>query len=797
MILSYQQHERNFRAMIRINNNWEFTPSWSEDFMQGNAPGTAVRLPHTVRESPLHYASPADYEMVSGYRKVLDLPRDLAGKRVFLQFDGAAHIAEVYINEVKVAEHRSGYTAFRAEITDHLKDTGNVVAVRLDSTENSAIPPFGFVIDYLTFGGLYRDVWLDIRNSVYLDPPFITTPEPGEARVECAVQGDPSGLTKRISILSEAGDSIASAIVPAATLTASVPAPDARCWDLEDPVCYRCRVELLDGSGKVLDTVSETFGFRTVEFKDGAFYLNSKKVFIRGLNRHQCYPYAGYAVPEQLQREDARILKEELQVNAVRTSHYPQSHYFLDECDHRGLLVFTEIPGWQHIGDDAWKKQACENVREMVLQYRNHPSIFLWGVRINESLDDDDFYRETNRIAHELDPSRCTSGVRYIENSHLLEDVYSYNDFSHNGKTPGAMAKKAVTKEDAPLLISEANGHMFPTKAWDPWEKRQEHALRHARVLNAAMADGDHVGCYQWCMFDYPTHQDFGSGDRICYHGVMDYFRNAKPAAATHASQGQRHPVLEVISSMDIGDYAAGIIGNVTCLTNADEVRMYKNDKYVATFHSDPAFSALPHGPVTIDDTVGALLETEEGFSGEKARVIRKCMNIIRLKGLAGLSTTDKALFGYAMVRFRLKYEDLVRLYGLYIGNWGGQATAWRFDAVTDGEVVASVTKAPSRTLHLDVTASHTELKEGEVYDMAAVRIRLLDEYGNVAVYDPIPVTIMAEGPVEIVGPSVTVLEGGMGGTYLRTTGSSGTARVTLFTDQTEPVSLMFTVKQQ
>ena len=525
------------------------------------------------------------------------------------------------------------------------------------------------------------------------------------------------------------------------------------------------------------------------------FYLNKKKVFIRGLNRHQCYPYVGYAVPEQLQREDARILKEELQVNAVRTSHYPQSHYFLDECDHRGLLVFTELPGWQHIGDEKWKQQACENVREMVLQYRNHPSIFLWGVRINESLDDDEFYRETNRIAHELDPSRCTSGVRYIENSHLLEDVYSYNDFSHNGKTPGAKAKKDVLKDDAPLLISEANGHMFPTKSWDPWEKRQEHALRHARVLNAAMADGDHVGCYQWCMFDYPTHQDFGSGDRICYHGVMDYFRNAKPAAATHASQGQRHPVLEVTSSMDIGDYAAGIIGNVTCLTNAEEVKLYKNDKYVATFRPDPSFSALPHGPVTIDDTVGALLETEEGFTGEKARVIRKCMNIIRLKGLAGLSAADKALFGYAMVRFRLKYEELVRLYGLYLGNWGGQATAWRFDAVTAGEVIASVTKAPSQKLHLDVTASHTELKEGEVYDMSAVRIRLLDEFDNVAVYASLPVTIKAEGPVEVVGPAVAVLEGGMGGTYLRTTGQDGTACVTLSTDQTESVSLTFTIK--
>ena len=176
---------------------------------------------------------------------------------------------------------------------------------------------------------------------------------------------------------------------------------------------------------------------------------------------------------------------------------------------------------------------------------------------------------------------------------------------------------------------------------------------------------------------------------------------------------------------MDIGDYAAGIIGNVTCLTNAEEVKLYKNDKYVATFRPDPSFSALPHGPVTIDDTVGALLETEEGFTGEKARVIRKCMNIIRLKGLAGLSAADKALFGYAMVRFRLKYEELVRLYGLYLGNWGGQATAWRFDAVTAGEVIASVTKAPSQKLHLDVTASHTELKEGEVHAREKVEAAL------------------------------------------------------------------------
>ena len=109
----------------------------------------------------------------------------------------------------------------------------------------------------------------------------------------------------------------------------------------------------------------------------------------------------------------------------------------LEACDERGLLVFTEIPGWQHIGDEAWKQIAMKNTEEMVLQYRNHPSIILWGVRINESMDEDALYTETNRIAHALDSTRQTSGVRYIRKSSLLEDVYAYNDFSHQGNNAG------------------------------------------------------------------------------------------------------------------------------------------------------------------------------------------------------------------------------------------------------------------------------------------------------------------------------------------------------------------------
>lgn len=266
-------------------------------------------------------------------------------------------------------------------------------------------------------------------------------------------------------------------------------------WSIENPVLYEIKTQLLD-RGEVLDEKTTVFGFRKAEFRKDGFYLNGKKVKIRGLNRHQSYPYVGYAMPKSMQYMDADILKKELSVNAVRTSHYPQSHYFLERCDELGLLVFTEMPGWQYIGDEEWKKQAIENVKDMVLQYRNHPSIILWGVRINESKDEDTFYERTNKAAAQLDPFRQRGGVRAHKKSSFLEDVYTYNDFSHDGRTKGCEPKRKVTRDCArAYLISEYNGHMYPAKSFDWEEHRVEHAIRHANVLNAVAGETDIAGC--------------------------------------------------------------------------------------------------------------------------------------------------------------------------------------------------------------------------------------------------------------------------------------------------------------
>lgn len=785
--------------MKRLNKGWEFTPVWSEAFLRGEGSAEKVRLPHTVKELPLHYIDEKDYQMVCGYRRRLELPKDLTGKRVFVQLDGAAHIAGLYCNGQLAASHACGYTAFRAEITPFIRPgEDNLIAVRLDTTENPAVPPFGFVIDYLTYGGLYRDAWLDIRSERHIRDVFVHTPELRTASVSVTLDGRGQGGSLLVEILDEAsGELLASRELPANedAVSLELACANAKPWRIESPSLSLCRVTLKDGEGRPCDSQETTFGFRTARFEKDGFYLNGEKVFMRGLNRHQCYPYIGYAAPESLQREDARILKRELQLNAVRTSHYPQSRWFIDQCDREGLLVFTEIPGWQHIGDEKWKEQACENTREMVLEYRNHPSIVVWGVRINESQDDDALYERTNAIAHSLDPSRATSGVRYLEKSSLKEDVYSFNDFSHKGDNPGCRRKRDVMKEeDRALLITEHSGHMFPTKIFDPWRIRQSHALRHARVLNDAMADGEHAGCFGWCMFDYPTHRDFGSGDRVCYHGVMDAFRNPKPAAAVYASQGEEKPVLYVTSPMHIGDYPGDDPGSAWILTNADEVALYKNDEYVTTYrHSD--FAALPHGPLKADDTIGCLLETREGFSKKKAAALRRMLIAAGKKGLSNLSLIDKARMGFVMLRCHLGMKEGIDLYGKYIGNWGGEATRWRFDAIKNGQVVQSLVKGQSTALRLVCEASGTLLQEGESYDMAAVRIRIVDEYGCPAVYAQIPVSLKLTGPAHLVGPACVTLEGGSGGTYVKTAGEAGKARLEIACDLTESVSIDFEIR--
>lgn len=764
------------------NEGWLFAPTFDPALVRPECQLelTPVRLPHTVKVLPYNYCNENEYQRLCGYRREFFAPKEWEGRTVLLTFGAIAHDATVFCNGRRLFHHGCGYTSFTVDLTCALRlGQKNVVAVRCDCREDLNIPPFGGQMDQLTYGGIYRAVCLDIKEPAYLRDVFIEAKAAGDFRIYSSTVGETVGCTLQAEIRSPAGSRALYNGVLSLPITGTL--NGVHPWSVEHPTLYTLTVRLIrPGTGglpdRVLDEKTLRFGFRTLQFVAGGLYLNGQRVELRGLNRHQSYAYQGYAMPDSIQRLDAQILKKQLGCNAVRTSCYDPA--FLDACDELGLLVFAEMPGWQHVGDDSWKAQALQNCREMVCQCRNHPSIFLWGARVSGSADDEAFCKRTNEAIHRLDPTRPTGGTHQRRKGLLLEDVYAYNDYSYRGRGTGCEPRAAVTPDTRKgYLISEFGGQQFPTKAFDDESHRLMHALRIAAVLNDTIAQQGVAGSFGWCMADYNTHREFGSGDRICYHGVLDLFRNPKLAAAVYASQKiPRAPsdiVLEVSSGMVLGDLPEGMAGACWVFTNAESLRLYRDNDFVAEFAPDRRgrFAALPHPPIEVNDFVGSLLEKYEGLDHAVAPQVAAILNEMRRDAME-LSPLSRA----RMLSLRLSWNDLVQMYYKYIGVLGSPSAVYRFEAVWHGRAVRTVVREPVQSVRLECTVHNPLLTDGPTWDCAAVSLRAIDQNGNLLPYCSEAVQLWVEGPLQILGPSVVPLRGGMAGTYLATTGEAGPA---------------------
>ena len=714
---------------------------------------TPVRLPHTAMELPFSYFDETAYQRPFTYEKTLIADPAWAGQEVSIRFDGAMANAKVFLNGTEIAAHADGYTPFVARLTGLLHSGENRLRVVIDGAENPAIPPFGGQIDYLTYAGIYRDVWLCVAAPVSIGAVKIETPDvladPKSVVVQVTLD-NPQGLALSglvAAILRDAsGVALRRAQVdvtgPTLTLTMDQLA-GITLWDIANPCLYTLELQLNTPQGQ--DSRTTTFGFRAAQFTADGFLLNGKPLKIRGLNRHQSFPYSGYALGRAAQERDAEILKHELHLNLVRTSHYPQSPWFLDHCDRIGLLVFEEIPGWQHIGDAAWQAESIENVRRMITRDWNHPSIVIWGVRINESQDNHDFYAETNRLARELDPTRQTGGVRYITDSELLEDVYTMNDFilgdfENGGNRPrtALRGQQEVTglKHNVPYLITEYGGHMYPTKSHDQEQRQAEHVTRHLDVLNAAYGDPHIAGCIGWCAFDYNTHKDFGSGDRICHHGVMDMFREPKFAAHAYASQcdPDEAVVMEPVTFWARGERNIGGVLPLIILTNCDAVELrYGNNPPKMVQPDRDRYPHLPHPPVIMD---------KSNFSATEL-------------GLWGMSWEGATITGYI----------------------NGKVVAVRNYA--DNPLPSTLQATP------DATAIGAR-------DAVRVMVRCLDQVGNKLPFFPEPVTITVTGPAHRIGPATVPLRAGSTGFWLQATGP-GDIAVTVSHDRLDSTTVHLT----
>ena len=763
---------------IHINDDWQFYPSVesSESF--------TVRLPHSNVDMPYNCFDEAIYQKISKYEKIIHADNSWENKAILLTFSAVAHEAKVYINDRHVYTNSCGYTSFTVDISQYIEwGKENRITVIADAYEKLNQPPFGNVIDYMTYGGIYREAYMDIKEKTHISDVFVS----GKAKAadglceffaEVQIVNCTEDCEIQLSIFAvKDNECVFEKTYPMKQdiihLSEKIPAEN---WDIDNPNLYRITVKLYRNK-KLSDEYCDRFGFRDAIFKNDGFYLNGQKVKVTGLNRHQSYAYTGYAMSKRVQINDADILKNILNVNAVRTSHYPQSKHFINRCDEIGLLVFTEIPGWQHIGDEQWKKKAVENTENMIKQYRNHPSIILWGVRINESPDDDDFYRQTNKVAKQYDPYRQTGGVRCIKKSSFLEDVYTYNDFTHNGTKQVMAKKKDVTKGDVPYLITEYNGHMYPTKMFDDQPHRTEHALRHARVLNAVMGDDGVAGSFGWCMNDYNTHKDFGSGDRICYHGVLDMFRNPKDAAYVYASQTDKYPVMHVATSMSKGDYPMAMTKSVWAFTNCDYIKMSINGKHIKDFYPDrKRFKHLLHPPIEIDDFTGNMLIDDLHFSEYSSRVIKKLLSHIYVNGPENLPLGYMLMLVTVLIKEKLTINKLTEIITAHVAGWGDNVKQYVFEGIKDGKTVITEIKEPMNKMQLVLSADAHELKEEETYDTASVTIRAVDQNMNLLNYCNEPLRIVTEGPIKLIGPELISLKGGCAGVYVKTDKQSGKA---------------------
>lgn len=782
------------RESIPLNRGWFFSRGFSgNDFPPScPLPGEQVELPHTNALLPYNYLDETAYQFISCYLRLLRVPPAWEGRRVFLVFEGVMACAEVFCNGRLAGSHKGGYTAFRVELTSLLvPGAENRLLVRVDSTERTDFPPCGNVVDYLTYGGIYREVTLLVTGPEairHLAVSPVRTADGERLALRVELEGPLSRDAQlQADILGHGVQMQARLPAPAGSSVLHIDFDDTsplRHWSPEEPVLYNARVGLFR-DGQELDRLSVRFGLRLCEFRPDGFYLNGRRRKLIGFNRHQSYPYVGNAMPRRIQRRDAELIKE-LGANTVRTSHYPQSRHFLDRCDELGLLVFEEIPGWQHIGGPEWQDAAVRNVEEMIRTDYNHPSIILWGVRINESADDPAFYQRTNEKAHELDQTRQTGGVRCHTRGIFQEDVYTFNEFIHSGGPLVFRSRQEITglPQKVPLLITESNGHMYPTKRFDHESRLLEHAMRHLRVMDEALGRSDLVGELSWCAFDYNTHGCCGSGDKVCYHGVCDMFRIPKFAGLACMSQRplSEGAVLEPLSLVSRGEREGGGIIPIWAATNCDCVRVYKNGALVGDFYPDHArFPHLPHPPVCISHLMphDLPLPLPENLAAEFMQFVaqRAAQGI-----LPDLLEEDYPFLESLSLKAGLERGALTALLFESAGGWGQAENDLRLEGIVNGEAVitrrAGETKSFAR---LEAAADDPVLvADGDTYDATRIEVRALDTYGNLCPFYAGAVSVRTNGIAEVMGPVSFGLIGGCIAFWVKTCGRAGTAQITV-----------------
>lgn len=639
-----------------FNGGWQFhrfereTDEVSADKVP-EAQWQAVTLPHTARIEPRIVND--QWQGIALYRKAFNADPAWRGKRVWLRFEGAMNIACVSVNgneksttakdggsagdaRSNCEPHLGGYLPFVVDLSERLRfDAPNIVTVWLDNRDNAVTGPKAMhVLDFNMYGGLYRDATLIVKEPLHITDEmlanqvagggvFVTYPEVSRERAKVAVKtqvrnegGAPATFRVIQTLWREGKKAAFSTSQPlvlnqgsSVDVNVSVQVAQPALWSPNSPALYDL-ISAVEVDGKVIDQRKTRIGIRRVEFDGAKLEINGKPMFLRGVNRHQEYPYVGYAISRAADYRDARRIKE-AGFDLVRLSHYPHSPYFMAAADELGLVLLNSVLGWQFYNDDPrFEQQVVRTCRDLVRRDRNHPSSILWECSLNETQMPKALVQEFHRAVHEEYPGDQAFSAGWQNDGYDIYIQARQHRVQH------------YVPPDRPYLVSEygdweyyALNAGFNQQAWanlqpDARTSRQLLSAGEARLLQQATnnqeAHNDNFNTpafadAYWAMFDYNR----GYADDLEASGPMTLERVPKfnyYFFRTQRDADQTSPLYTAGAEVFIASYwQPDSSTDVRVYGNVDEVELLLNGRSVARQRpdSDRMSNHLRHPPFT------------------------------------------------------------------------------------------------------------------------------------------------------------------------------------------------------
>ena len=610
------------RENILINQDWNFRFSHQVDKNSSRR----VDLPHTWNAQDALSGKPDYKRGIGNYDKKLFIRSEWKGKRLFLRFEGANCVSNVFINGKQIGEHRGGYGAFIFEITDKVNyGKDNTVLVRVNNGEQLDVMPL--VGDFNFYGGIYRDVHLLVTEDICISPLDYASPgvylfqqHVGEkqaavlARINLSNGTEhPRQATLRLQV--KEGDKVvyqADKKVTVAPHTSVQPEEmsftllNPRLWNgREDPFMYQTVITLVK-DGKEIDKVEQPLGLRYYATDaDRGFFLNGKHLPLHGVCRHQEWAEVGNALRPMHHEEDTRLMLE-MGVNAIRLAHYPQATYMYDLMDRNGIVTWAEIPfvgpgGYADKGfvdQPSFRENGKEQLKEMIRQHFNHPSICFLGL-FNELKENGDnpleYIKELNVLAHQEDTTRpTTSASNQMGDLNFITDAIAWNRYDGwYGGTPADLGKWldrmhkdhpeiciAISEYGAGASIYHQQDSLVktvPTSWWHPENWQTYYHIENWKTISSR----PYVwGSFVWNMFDFgAAHRTEGDRPGINDKGLVTFDRKVRKDAFYFykANWNREEPMLYLTGKRNT--VRTQRLQTITAFTNLSGAELFVNGK--------------------------------------------------------------------------------------------------------------------------------------------------------------------------------------------------------------------------